>query len=127
MPVLYDIDHKRKLVIARGCGVMTMTDLFAYHKEVWSRADVIGYGEIVDITGIDVKSTIPTNEIIDLAKTAAADDAVVGSTRLAIVATGDLFFGLGRMYQAYRETTVQSRKKVNVFRSMDEAMAWIGQ
>jgi hypothetical protein len=29
------------------------------------------------------------------------------------------------MYQAYRETAEHSQKKVGVFRTMEEALAWI--
>lgn len=126
MPMTYEIDHDRKLVIARGSGIITMTEILDYHRQAWSRPDVIGYGEIVDVTGIDERSAISSVEIVNMAKTAAVDDTVIGPAKLAIIVAGDLFFGLGRMYQAYRESAVNSRKRVSVFRTVNDAMTWIG-
>jgi hypothetical protein len=96
----YEIDAGRKLVVARGTGQVTMAEIFAYHQEVWTRPDVVGFNEIVDFSRIPESIEAPSNDIIKLAKTAAAKDAQTGSRKLAIVAKGDLFFGLGRMYQA---------------------------
>jgi hypothetical protein len=48
------------------------------------------------------------------------------STRLAIVAPEDLYFALGRMYQAYRELNSSSTRKVEVFRNRESALRWLG-
>jgi hypothetical protein len=45
---------------------------------------------------------------------------------LAIVATNDYAFGLGRMYEAHRTMNDRSTKEVAVFPAMKEALAWIG-
>ncbi len=43
-------------------------------------------------------------------------------SRLAIVATRDEFFGLGRMYEMLRD---ESSMEVRVFRQLDEAERWL--
>jgi len=43
-------------------------------------------------------------------------------SRLAIVAGGDEFFGLGRMYELLRG---DSKVEVHVFRQLDEAERWL--
>jgi hypothetical protein len=48
------------------------------------------------------------------------------ASKLAIVAPEDLAFGLGRIYEAYREANDQSTKRVGVFRSRAEAMKFLG-
>jgi hypothetical protein len=47
-------------------------------------------------------------------------------TRFAIVAPTDVAFGLGRMFQTYRELDRRSNKEVGVFRTMEEALAFLG-
>jgi len=47
-------------------------------------------------------------------------------SRLAMVAPQDIAFGLGGMYQVFRELSPGSTKKVGVFRSLREASAWPG-
>ena len=41
----YQIDHARRLVVARGKGVFADADVFAYQREDWSQPDVAGYDE----------------------------------------------------------------------------------
>jgi hypothetical protein len=47
-------------------------------------------------------------------------------SKLAIVAPEDLAFGLGRVYEAYREGNDQSSKRVGVFRTWAEAWTFLG-
>jgi hypothetical protein len=65
------------------------------------------------------------DRIRQLARLSAGMDAAMTS-KLAIVAPGDFEFGLGRMYEAFRELQ-SGTKQVNVFRSLEEALAWLGQ
>jgi hypothetical protein len=62
---------------------------------------------------------------MDLADLAATMDTLSPGGRFAIVAPGSLAFGLGRMYEAFRETHPRSTKQVAVFRSLSEAWAWL--
>ena len=53
-------------------------------------------------------------------------DARAPLSRFAIVAPRDFEFGLGRMYEAHREQDSRSTKRVGVFRTREEALAWLG-
>jgi hypothetical protein len=128
MPIDYYIDHARRLVIARGRGVFVDADVFAYVREVWSRPEVAGYDELVDMTAVE-RIALPSPagpRIQQLAELAAAHDPAASAARLAIVAPNSLAFGLGREYQIYRGLDSRSRKEVGVFRILAEALSFLG-
>ena len=126
MPITYQIDHDQRLVIATPHGVLTDSDVFGYQQEVWSRADVKGYDELIDMTGVSQIEFVSTKRIAFLADLSASMDPPALTSKLAIIAITDLHFDLGRMYETYRETTRQSTKAVRVFRSRNEALEWLG-
>lgn len=126
MPIDYRIDHSRRLVLARGRGIMSDTDLFTYQREVWSRSEVAGYDELVDMTGVQKIEHPSIDRVLELATVSATMDHGPGKSKFAIVAPDDLAFGLGRMYEAYRGLDVRSTKEVGVFRTFDEAVDFLG-
>jgi|SoiMethySBSTD1v2_1073268.scaffolds.fasta_scaffold1038840_3 hypothetical protein len=125
MPIGFKVDHERRLVYSWGVERFTDDDVFAYQRNVWSRADVQGYDELVDMT--DVKEiAVPSGERVrDLAKLSVTMDAPRES-KFAIVAPSDFAFGLGRMYEAYRGLEQGSKKQVQVFRSLEDALIFLG-
>ena len=126
MPIEYEIDQDRRLVIARLRGTLTDADVFGYQRDVWSRAEVAGFDELIDTTDCD-KIEVPSGDrVLQLAELSASMDAAAPS-KLAIVAPRDLAFGLGRMYESYRGVSNKSTKEVSVFRSMTEATKWLGK
>lgn len=128
MPIAYRIDTTRRRVVATASGVLTDDDVFGYQREVWSRADVAGFDEIVDMTGVDnIELPVPSS---DRMRALASESAAVDGpflSRFAIVAPGDLAYGLGRMYSVYRETDPRTTKEVRVFRTMEEAVSWLDE
>jgi hypothetical protein len=127
MPIEYEIDHDRRLVLATARGILTEDDIFGYQREVWSRGDVAGYDELIDMSDVEQIVSPQTSRIMDLAGLSASMDTRDTVTKFAIVAPGDLAYGLGRMYETYRSLNEKSTKQVGVFRSMQEALAWIGK
>jgi hypothetical protein len=127
MPIVYHIDHARRLVIARGKGVFTEPDVLGYQQEVWSRPEVAGYDELVDMTAVErivVPLPVPVS-VLRLATTSAAMDPLAQTSKLAIVAPEQHAFGLGRMYQSFRELDPRSTKQVAVFRTLEQALAYL--
>ena len=126
MPIEYRIDHGRRIVFTKGRGTLTDSDIFGYQREVWSRHDVTGYNELMDMTDV-VHIAVPSQKRVrELAALSAdMDDRSTGS-KFAIVAPSDVAFGLGRMYQTFRELQVQGTKQVGVFRTLEEALAFLG-
>src|SRR5512136_1540987 len=126
MPIEFQCDHEKRLVLAKACGVLTEEEIFGYQREVWSREDVTGYDEVIDMSGVEKIESALSNRIKDLAALAASMDTRSTRTKFAIVAANDYAFGLGRMYEAHRAMNDRSTKEVAVFRTMEDALAWIG-
>jgi hypothetical protein len=126
MPIDYLIDHDRRFVQARGRGILTDADVFGYQHEVWSRPEVSGYDELVDLSEVEQIALPSVGRLRTLARLSATMDPSSPLSKLAIVAPEDLAFGLGRVYQAYREVNDQSTKRVGVFRSLADALTFLG-
>jgi hypothetical protein len=128
MPIDHFIDHERRLVVARGRGVFADTDAFGYQQKVWSAPEVAGYDELIDmtdVTEIAIRSPVGPR-MQELANKSATQDHPDRASRFAIVAPSTLAYGLARQYAIYRELDARSRKQVGVFRTLPEALAFLG-
>jgi hypothetical protein len=126
MPLEHRIDHRLRLVLTRAIGTLTDDEVFGYQREVWSRPDVAGYDELVDMSDVGHVAVPSADRIVQLASLSASMDARTPASRFAIVAPRDFEFALGRMYEAHRELDSRGTKRVGVFRSRAEALAWLG-
>ena len=125
MPLTFRLDRKAHVIVAAAYGTLTDDQVFDYQREISSRNDTIGYDELVDVTHVKEIALPSTDRVRELAALAAGTDALRGSSRLAIVAPGDLAFALGRMFQTNRELDARSRREVGVFRTTKEALAFL--
>jgi hypothetical protein len=126
VPFQYRIDPQRKLVVAWGTGTVTDPDVFAYQREVWSKPEVAGYHELIDMSEVKAIEMPSIDRMWELAAVSTAMDRARPSGKLAIVAPRDMAFGLGRMYERYRALESRGNKQVGVFRTLDEALAYLG-
>ena len=126
MPIEHEVDHKHRLVLAKGRGVLTSGDVLGYQHGVWSRAEVAGYDELMDMSDVEEIDLPSLESVRELAQLSASMDADAPPSRFAIVAPKDFAFALGRLYEAHRSLDARSRKTVNVFRTVEEALAWLG-
>jgi hypothetical protein len=127
MPIEYRIDHERRTVVAQGRGILTREDALAYQKAVWSRPELATYDELMDMTDVEQIVSVGREGALELAHLAAETDPPSARPRFAIVAPSDFAYGLGRMYQVYRNLDERGTKSVGVFRSHREAMAFLGR
>jgi hypothetical protein len=127
MPIRYQIDHERRLVHAVITGTLTRDDVFGYQNEVWTRADVRGYHQLVDASAVEqINVPFPSADAMqELAGLAASMDDPDVKSKFAIVATSAFAYGLARMYATYRALERRSTKEVAVFRSVEEAAQWL--
>jgi hypothetical protein len=125
MPIVYRIDHEKRIVIARAFGTLIDDDVFSYQREVWSGQDVVGYDELVDMTDVEEIEVPSVRRIQDLASVAARMDLVSAPSRFAIVAPGDRAYALGMMFQGFRDREQRSTKDVGVFRTVVEALRFL--
>ncbi len=126
MPLEHRIDHRLRLVLTRAVGTLTDDEVFAYQREVWSRPDVAGYDELVDMSAVQQVSVPSIERVAQLASLSAGMDPQAPVSRFAIVAPRDFEYGLGRLYGARREMDTRGTKRVGVFRTRAEALAWLG-
>lgn len=126
MPIAVQIDHARKLVVATVTGDVCDDELLEYQKNVWSDTALAGYSELFDVTAVRSISGVTAAGLGAVAQCAASMDVPGKRSRFAIVAPQDLPYGMGRMYEALRTEIPGSVRSVAVFRSRDEAEAWLG-
>ena len=125
MPIEYKIDHSRRLVMAWASGNLTAEEIFVYQHEVWSRSEVKGYDELIDMRNVEEIVSPSRDRVEKLAKLSSEMDDEATASKFAIVASDALAYGIGRIYESYRNLDPRSTKTVRVFRSMQEAMDWI--
>ena len=125
MPIEVTVDHARRLVMATARGTLTGKEVFGYQREVWSRTDVQGYNELLDMREVERIDLPSVDNMRALAGLSASMDLPSQPSKFAIVATTDEAFGLGRMYETYRHLEEKGTKEVRVFRSLIEAYAYL--
>jgi hypothetical protein len=129
MPYDFLIDHDLRLVISTVHGDVTEADVFAYSNDpIWSRQELRGYSEMIDVTQAR-KITFHLVATLPLFADRSARRDLPGELagNLLIVAADDLYFGLGRMYQTLRELHPLTQRKVGVFRTRQDALAWLAK
>jgi hypothetical protein len=127
MPITIEVDSGSRVILARITGVLTHDDILGYQQDVWSRPEVVGFDEIIDVTAVERIAFESSRRVGEIAALGATMDSKDKPTRLAIVAPTPESYGMARMYQTYRETTPGGTKAVKVFHSMAEAWAWLGK
>ena len=111
--------------MAKGHGTLTDEDVFGYQRDVWSLPELAGYDELVDMTQVEDIAVPSTERVRELARLSAEMDIRSTTSKLAIVAPTEFAFGLGRLYEILRSHDDRRTKEVRVFRSLDEAKAFL--
>jgi hypothetical protein len=126
MPFKYEIFPDKRLVLTQGYGTITDEEIFGYQLEVWSRPEVQGFDQLVDMTAVEHIALPSPERVRDLAMLSAKMDSPSMPSRFAIVAPQDFAFALGRMYGVHREMHPKSTTQVEVFRTRAEAFKYLG-
>jgi hypothetical protein len=126
MPLEFSIDPTRRIILVRGHGTVTAEEVFAYQRDAWSDPNLADYDELIDMTGVE-RVVTPPERVMELADLSAQMDPSASSPRTAIAAPAPSAFGLARRYSAYRETNPHSTRQVTVFRTLAEALEWLGR
>jgi hypothetical protein len=127
MSLAYHIDDARRLVHVRAAGTLTGADIFAYQQGVWARPEVAGYNELIDMSRVTAVSQPTAEQMRRLASLSSSMDDSSSTSKFAIFAPSDLTFGAGRMYETFRELQTGSTKRVGVFRTLAEALEFLGE
>jgi len=122
MPIEYHILKEKKLVIAKGSGVVTGTDIFEHLN---SLAEDDRYSapmkKLVDYRFIDSIEVTP-NEASVIARKKILQESRFLDERCAFVAPDNLSYGTSRVHQALVEST---DVEAEVFRKIEDALAWL--
>ena len=119
MPISYEIDPKRRLIISRLTGIVTDEDVHEQRRRLSADPQFDpNYKQLIDLTGItEVRVTGAT------VRGAASVQYFAPGTRRAFVAGTDLTFGLARMFALRAEGEGQT---IEVFRDRKQAEEWLG-
>jgi hypothetical protein len=126
MPISCRINHLRRVVLAAGHGTLNDQDVFTYQKTVWSRKDIAGYDELMDMTDVQKIVPPPTARIRQLAEVASKMESSNSTSKFAILAPSDVAYGYGRMFKAFRAYQDGGSREVEVFRTQQEVMVFLG-
>jgi len=128
MPAHHYIDEKRQLIITSWEGeahdIEFIEALKKYQKDIQNHPDYINYNEIVDFSQV-TKIHITTEGIKNIGLIAPKTDYDEANRKLAFIVSSNLAYGLVRMYQAYRDFSNRSIKKIRVFKSESDAFEWV--
>ncbi len=118
MPVTYQIDKRRHLVITEWTGAVTLKEVRAHHAALRADADFDpSMSQLSDAR--EAKAVVPSNDLRLLAK----ESPFGKGSRRAVVGRSDLVFGVSRMYQTLIDPDAAT---VGVFRNIREAYDWLG-
>ena len=122
MAIEYEIIEDKRLVIAKGSGVVTGNDVIS-HLETLAADEryVAPMKKLVDYSSID--SIRQSNEeVIVIAKKKEALKSKFAGEKCAFVSSADLSFGIARVHQALIDRTGINAA---VFRRIEEALEWL--
>lgn len=131
MLVSHKFDHEAKVVITTFAPEEVNLELFLksfirYQEELAYLPDFQTYDELVDFRPI-TSIKISASELKEFGNFTLAKDTRETVTRLALLVESTPAFTLAKVYETYRNLQPASRKKVKVFRDMDEALGWLAE
>lgn len=123
MPISRRWDPDQHALFVRMVGRVDDAELVRFARELSEDPEVpTGRRELIDLREVEA-SDVTTEAIRQVAGAFRSQDKTHYETRVALVAASDLGFGLGRMYQAFRD---DAPIHLQVFRELEKALAWLG-
>lgn len=128
MPASHSIDDINHLIVTTWTGVATDPEFYDaflnYYQNIKSRPEYYSFDEIVDFRETTDFKLSPEG-LRNLVKLTSSKDIQGIKTKLAIVVTLPLGYGLAKMYEIYRNIRPNTTKELRVFRSYNHALDWI--
>jgi hypothetical protein len=119
MPISYEVDKQRRLVVCTASGVVTAGDVLGFHERIVKDTDFnSSFSQLVDCTAITKTNISPKGMRALAEKSSFSTDS-----RRAFVAASPLGFGLSRVYQIVR--SLRGDKHIRVFRNRADALTWL--
>jgi hypothetical protein len=120
VPISYSIDPAQRLVVSTATGILRFEEVIAHQQQLAADKNFDPqFDQLIDTTALTVFDVSA-----DQARSIAGRRLFSHSSRRAFVASTLAMYGIGRMMEAYQESTVQA-PQTNVFRDAEQALAWI--
>ena len=120
MPLSFDIDKRRRLVISTASGIVTYAEIAAHQVGLKNHPDFDpSFDQLIDGTGV-TKVAVTVEEI----RTVARQRIFGADSRQAFATSSDFAYGLARMFELYREASGSGRP-VRVFNNLEAAQEWL--
>jgi hypothetical protein len=120
MGLSYIFDHARRIVRARGSGVLRAADLSEYYGRLQADPSFDSrYRSLTDLREVE-RIDISANELA----VSASLPVYERGTKRALVASRDSVFGMLRAYASYNARMGQT---MWIFRDVESAEAWLEQ
>jgi len=119
MPANYRIDIDRRIILSTAIGKLTDEDLREHQRAVLSDPSFEPtLNQLWDLQQVE-ELDISNSALRDL----ASSRSYAAETKRAVVAPRDVLYGTARMFQTLHD---QAPEDFQVFRTADEAKAWLG-
>jgi len=123
MPIFVELLEEQRLVYVRGTGVLTLADnLYVFQKLLADPRFRPGFSQLADFRDV-ADAELGEKELREIVANEQAHLGFLEGARIALVAPADFAFGLARMWEILAE---RMPFEAGVFRSLDEAVAWLG-
>jgi hypothetical protein len=122
------VDHRIEfhedppMVVVLTSGIAAPAGWDLLHDELLTDPRVQGRSLLIDHSELDV-SALSAEAVRTIGRSVKSVSERLGPIRRAVVVTGGFRYGLARMARA--ELGAQAEKKVQVFKSRSEAVAWL--
>lgn len=120
MPVSVNLDSKSGILVGTCSGPLKLADAQAGATGVWERPEWGGKPIVWDFRAAELEFSLL--EVRQLAQFVLERRPPRPPSRMALVASRDVDFGLARMFEAFRED--DRLTEVHVFREIDDAISW---
>ena len=128
MPAEHRIDTTNKIITTIWSGEATdsalLDALSTYQQDIIRQFDHYSYDEIVDFSEAS-SFELTTAGIVNIVRLAVNTDVQEVKTKMAIIVSKPLAYGLGRMYAIYRSLVPRGSKEVRVYNNHRDALEWI--
>ncbi len=119
MPIHSEILKSRKLIVTKVEGFLTLKEFTRKQKLLSEDPEFDpGHDHLFDMSGVTGVEDITASMLKDISSVRIFSE----SSRRAVVAPGDLEFGLSRMYEVFSHSTDDN---FSVFRNVEDALAWL--
>ena len=122
MAFSFRIDTKHSIVLFKATEILSTNDVLTCVEKVVADPEFRSeFDHLVDLR--QVTDFEASSEDVKTRATRNHDDKRLNASRIAIVTSSDLVFGMSRMYAILMEDAPIT---VRVFRNMEDAMTWLG-